>query len=197
MFLLISDTGIPMAVRKQPCWTVDSGIHAYIVSQASRIDAKLQDASLTFKERSLCLSHCELIRQETMLEILMTNFKGRVAQSDEQNKLNRIAYQFILSLHENYRTQRSVAWYARQAGFSTGYFSDVVRKVSGISPSRWISAITVTYAKILLEKTDMSIKEIAAELNFPEQFTFRKYFKLHTGVAPKSFRNDFADMASR
>jgi AraC-like DNA-binding protein len=25
-------------------------------------------------------------------------------------------------------------------------------------------------------------------LGFPEQFTFRKYFKQHTGISPKSFR---------
>ena len=59
---------------------------------------------------------------------------------------------------------------------------------SGPTPSDWIIAITIVQSKLLLEKTRKSIKEIAAELNFPEQFTFRKYFKQHTGIPPKEYR---------
>jgi AraC-like DNA-binding protein len=29
---------------------------------------------------------------------------------------------------------------------------------------------------------------VADELGFPEQFTFRKYFKTHTGMSPTEFR---------
>lgn len=47
---------------------------------------------------------------------------------------------------------------------------------------------TVAKAKNLLENTKMSIKEIAMELHFPEQFSFRKYFKQHVGIPPKQYR---------
>ena len=40
----------------------------------------------------------------------------------------------------------------------------------------------------MLENTKMSIKEIAMELHFPEQFSFRKYFKQHAGIPPKQYR---------
>ena len=52
--------------------------------------------------------------------------------------------------------------------------------------------ITVAEAKTLLDSTNKSIKEIAAELNFPEQYTFRKFFKLHAGVPPKEYRKRMA-----
>lgn len=189
IFMMISDTGIPMEVRRQPCWKIGSRLYRFILSQRERIDEKTADPGLSAKERALCMSHCEVIRQETMLEVLMNHFKGRASHSEEQNKQNRIAYRFILNLHENYRTQRTVAWYAREAGLSSGYFADIIRKVSGMSPSRWIATVTISYAKMLLEKTDMSIKEIAAELNFPEQFTFRKYYKQNTGIPPTEYRH--------
>lgn len=35
---------------------------------------------------------------------------------------------------------------------------------------------------------DLQIKEVAERLGFPEQFTFRKYFKTHTGVSPSEYR---------
>ena len=66
--------------------------------------------------------------------------------------------------------------------------SAVLKEATGISPSEWISSVTTTYAKLLLEQTDKSIKEIAEELNFPEQFTFRKYFKRYSGMSPSDYR---------
>ncbi|MGN0206489.1 MAG: helix-turn-helix domain-containing protein, partial [Muribaculaceae bacterium] len=56
------------------------------------------------------------------------------------------------------------------------------------TPSEWIAYITMLNAKTLLKTSDKNIKEIAAELNFPEQYTFRKYFKHHTGMSPKEYR---------
>lgn len=43
----------------------------------------------------------------------------------------------------------------------------------------------------MLEQDDKSIKEIAHELNFPEQFTFRKYFKARVGIPPKEYRRRY------
>jgi len=48
--------------------------------------------------------------------------------------------------------------------------------------------VTVNQAKSLLRKPDTQVKQVADELGFPEQFTFRKYFKTHTGMSPTEFR---------
>jgi len=34
----------------------------------------------------------------------------------------------------------------------------------------------------------MLVKQVAEELGFPEQFTFRKYFKTHTGISPREYQ---------
>lgn len=188
VFQTISDTGIPLAIRREPCWGIDEELFCFIVSQSRRISEKSETEGRSEKEQRLMSRHCAMIRQETMMEVLMKHFRRPPAVSSQEDSQNVIAYQFIIRLHENYRTQRSVSWYAEQARLSAGYFAVIVRKVSGMSPSAWISTVTVTYAKMLLERTDMSIKEIAAELNFPEQFTFRKYFRQNVGIPPKEYR---------
>lgn len=188
IFIIISETGIPMAVREQPCWSISKELFDFILTQAERVDGMMSDIEVTSCEYGFMASHCEIIRRDTMMEVLRERFKGSFALTGEQNKYNKVAYQFILDLHKNYKTRRSVDWYAVQAGLSPGYFADVIRKVTGISPSKWISSITVSYARLLLEKTKLNIKEIAEELNFPEQFTFRKYFKKHSGLSPKEYR---------
>ncbi|MBQ6306127.1 MAG: helix-turn-helix transcriptional regulator, partial [Bacteroidales bacterium] len=58
----------------------------------------------------------------------------------------------------------------------------------GHTPMEWIIIITIAHAKRLLSQPDIQVKEVADQLGFPEQFTFRKYFKQHTGMSPRAFR---------
>ncbi|MFS6556854.1 helix-turn-helix domain-containing protein, partial [Parabacteroides distasonis] len=44
-------------------------------------------------------------------------------------------------------------------------------------------------ARLLLKNTTKSIKEIATELNFPNQSFLGKYFKEHVGMSPSQYRN--------
>ncbi len=46
----------------------------------------------------------------------------------------------------------------------------------------------IVNAKILLKQKDLNIKAVADKLNFPEQYTFRKFFKLHVGMSPKEYK---------
>lgn len=52
----------------------------------------------------------------------------------------------------------------------------------------WIHLFLIGQAKYLLLQRDLQVKEIADRLGFPEQFTFRKYFKTHTGISPSDYR---------
>lgn len=191
IFKLIADTGIPLKVRESPCWQLTEDDIQYIVNQDKRIRKKLSrlGEDILSDERTLLSHQINLIRHETMLEVVGDHIKGYPAQVDSINKQEVIAYRFILALHENYSHERSVSWYASEANLSPGHFTTLIKAATGRTPSEWIATVTTTYAKLLLEKRDMSIKQIAAELNFPEQFTFRKYFKQHTGTSPKEYRN--------
>lgn len=191
IFKLIADTGIPLKVRESPCWQLTEDDIQYIVNQDKRIRQKLSrlGEDILSDERTLLSHQINLIRHETMLEVVGDHIKGYPAQVDSINKQEVIAYRFILALHENYSHERSVSWYASEANLSPGHFTTLIKAATGRTPSEWIATVTTTYAKLLLEKRDMSIKQIAAELNFPEQFTFRKYFKQHTGTSPKEYRN--------
>ncbi|MBQ5724113.1 MAG: helix-turn-helix domain-containing protein, partial [Muribaculaceae bacterium] len=45
-------------------------------------------------------------------------------------------------------------------------------------------------AKVMLRSSNMTIQQIADELNFPSQSFFGKYFKKSVGVSPKEYRNN-------
>ncbi|MBR7172089.1 MAG: helix-turn-helix transcriptional regulator, partial [Prevotella sp.] len=72
---------------------------------------------------------------------------------------------------------------------SANHFTRIIKKISRRTPSEWIAVVTINHAKKLLRQPETSIKEVAQQLNFPEQFTFRKYFKQHTGMSPSNYRD--------
>ena len=92
------------------------------------------------------------------------------------------------SLGRDYAKRRTVSDYADDAALSVRHFSTLIHRYSGNTPMQWITTVTITQAKSLLLQPDRPVKEIAARLGFPEQFTFRKYFKTYTGLSPTEYR---------
>lgn len=75
----------------------------------------------------------------------------------------------MLSLFRSYRKERNVNYYAKKQHISPRYFSSIIKEKSGSSASYWIVQMVITEAKQLLESSNLSIKEVAAQLNFPTQ----------------------------
>ena len=96
--------------------------------------------------------------------------------------------QFLQSLVKNHTTERQVAFYADQAGLSQRYFSSIVSERIGMTPIEIITLVTINNAKRLLHEKGVQVKSVAEHLGFPEQFTFRKYFKTHTGMSPRAYQ---------
>lgn len=96
--------------------------------------------------------------------------------------------QFMYLIYGNFREHRNVGFYAARSGLSLKYFSTLIRQISGSSPLAWIETVVVGEAKLLLKEPHRNIKEIAANLNFPDTPTFTKYFLRVTGQTPKAYR---------
>lgn len=192
LFHLIADTGIPLMLYRNPFLAVAEAELAGFGEQYARIERKREQASASSggKEKSVEEYALRLLRQQAMLDIVVRLLR-LAPERAAASRREAIVYRFILRLHECCRQQRQVAHYAAEASLSPGRFSKIVREVTGVAPSQWIADVTVTYAKISLEKSGLTIKEIASALNFPEQFTFRKYFKSHVGLSPKEYRLRF------
>lgn len=81
-----------------------------------------------------------------------------------------------------------MADYAAEAALSVRHFSSLIQQHTGQTQMQWIHLFVIGQAKLLLLQSDLQVKEIADRLGFPEQFTFRKYFKTHTGISSTEFR---------
>jgi AraC family transcriptional regulator, activator of mtrCDE len=80
---------------------------------------------------------------------------------------------------------------AKKAGISRKYFTTLFKRQYGLSPKNYQVSQRMNYAKYLLQESDISIKEIAMQLGYTDQYIFSKQFKNIIGKAPSLVRNLF------
>ena len=108
---------------------------------------------------------------------------------DEMSTRSRIVLEDFLLLVRDYHTkERSLSFYADKLYLTPKYLSKLIKSVSGKSAHEWIDSFVILEAKNLLKYSDMSIKSIVYELNFPNQTTFYRFFKTKTGMTPSEYR---------
>jgi AraC-like DNA-binding protein len=120
----------------------------------------------------------------------MSNVIWRVEQqeSKSQTSADVIFANFIRLLEQHFRQERRVSWYAEQLCITPKYLSEIVKQVSKRTPNEWIDNYVILEISVLLKNSTKSIKEIAEELQFPNQSFLGKYFKEHIGVSPSQYR---------
>ncbi|MBO4943796.1 MAG: AraC family transcriptional regulator [Muribaculaceae bacterium] len=116
--------------------------------------------------------------------------RDRSKKSDDAPQSRRTNYvkQFIALVHQYYREQRSVAFYAEKLFISPKYLSMLVKEASGKSAAEWIDEYVILEAKNLLRFSGLNIQQVAFTLHFSNQSTFGKYFKHLTGMSPTEFQ---------
>ena len=124
-----------------------------------------------------------------IIDVVSRRFIGRDQPPASPKSRNEEYFgRFIKCLYENYKSERSVAFYAAQLHITPKYLTTVIKSVSGRSAAEWIDEYVILEAKNLLRYSSMSIKEVAYALNFPNQSFFGKYFKHHTAMSPSQYK---------
>lgn len=101
----------------------------------------------------------------------------------------RISDQFISLVQKNFKEERFLDFYANELSITPKHLSRTVKSQTGFTAVEWIERYVILEAKVMLKSSNMTIQQIADELNFPSQSFFGKYFKKNIGVSPKEYRN--------
>lgn len=119
----------------------------------------------------------------------LSNIIYRVQYNDKpQTRADAIFTHFIKLVEKNYRQERRVGWYAMQLNITPKHLSETVKNASRRTPNEWIDDYVTLELRVLLKNSTKTIKEIAQELNFPNQSFLGKFFKEHVGVSPSKYR---------
>lgn len=102
--------------------------------------------------------------------------------------LSQIA-SFQQLIEQHFLTQKSPSFYADLYGISVNAFSKKVKKHFGKTPTQLLQERTILEAKKQLHLTHQSVKEIAYNLGFEDEFYFSRFFKNAVGISPTFYRD--------
>lgn len=173
-----------------PYMLLNAGQQAFFVRRVEQIRAKekLLREIRHIVQNKLLNTIINLLKQETLLEFAFL-FSAQLQENAQPISHKRqVLMTFLLSLNQEYHQHRTVNFYAGKQGLTPRHFADIIKQESGYTPMEWINMVTINQAKTLLRQPDILVKQVADELGFPEQFTFRKYFKAHTGMSPMEYK---------
>jgi AraC-like DNA-binding protein len=106
--------------------------------------------------------------------------EGRLTQAQMNKLMSRV----------NARTngRLSVAEMAGAVGLSESWFSTVFKQTTGKTPLQWQLEKRIETAKKLLVESDLSVANIAAQLDFSDQAHLTKVFRHVAGETPAAWR---------
>ncbi len=205
-FLITPETAyMHLADQKDPwnlCWV---GFHG------SKIETYLNQAVLTDKHPVFRYTRDNLI--ETCIENLYDN-----ARIPDISPLTLTGYLYILLgalinnhanadtpkisishfekvsryIKHNIRSSMTIQFLAAEHNIAPSQLYRSFMACCGMSPKQYLDTQKINKACDLMEKTDLSTKEIAAYLGYEYETHFYKTFKKFTGIKPSEYRQEKA-----
>lgn len=144
------------------------------------------------------------------------NYRGELTRYDSKKKINDLAFSIaddvenicsLISLHEtqeNGRIQEIISWMnehfnepdfcmtSMENKFSVSgkTIGKIIKSTTGKTFQEYVEGCRIELAKRLITQPDSNMKVVAQECGFINYDTFYKFFKKHTGVSPKQWKNN-------
>jgi AraC-like DNA-binding protein len=115
--------------------------------------------------------------------------KIRMLENKCLKEVDLLMEQFRQLVDEHFLTYHKPGDYAELLHISPNILTKRSARYFGKTPSQLISEKLIMEAKRQLHLTRKSIKEIAYQLNFQDEFYFSRVFKKFTKVSPQTFRD--------
>lgn len=101
-----------------------------------------------------------------------------------------IFHRFMYLIHEHAATEHQLTFYTQQLCISSRYLSEIcVIHSNGKTPKKLIDEQLTAEIKVLLNRPDLSIAEIAMHCHFPDASYLSRFFKKNTNITPKEYRD--------
>ena len=133
----------------------------------------------------------EMLR--SILDLILNTCAARYLVNE--NMLNKgkgqiLVKRFFHLVEENHQKNLSLSDYSGMIGVTPNHLTQTVKLLTGKTSSQIIKAKQLLEIKRLLVHTNLSVSEIANQLNFEDQSYFTKFFKRETRMTPIQYRAD-------
>lgn len=91
-------------------------------------------------------------------------------------------------LEKNIDSQVTLEEMAEVSGLSKFHFAKKFQKQTGLSPVRYFLELKIKHACELIDRTQLTIKEVSSRLGYDDPYYFSRLFKKIMGISPKQYR---------
>jgi AraC family transcriptional regulator len=123
----------------------------------------------------------------TVLLRKYSNYKGKL-HNDTGGLSKCKLVQATSYINDNLSEDLSLSAIATELGMSLHYFSTLFKKSTGTTVHQYVTQRRMKVAKGLLERSNLSIIEIAFQVGFQSQSHFHNVFRKYTDTTPNAYR---------
>jgi AraC-like DNA-binding protein len=110
-------------------------------------------------------------------------------KTQPMDRKTEIYHEYSELVMKHYREWHHVAEYATAMHITVPHLCSTIKQVSSRTAGDLIVEAIVTDAKAQLKLSIAPVKEVAGNLGFENVAFFNRFFKTHTGITPKNYRN--------
>ena len=132
--------------------------------------------------QELCCNYLRILLLEQASGLFLTKKNISVSMSTYQE-----CKKFI---DNHFSTIKSPNEVAETCNINVRYMSSLFKRHGQIPPSQYLMRLKLNKAAYLLLTTDLSVKEVAFEIGFEDQYHFSKNFKQFHRMAPLNYRKE-------
>ncbi len=122
---------------------------------------------------------------------LLLSFFLETADADELKQGREVFEKFspaFKHIEENISKEIKIPELARTVNLQENYFTNLFTKYFKTSPVRYVNLQKIKHAQNLMYKSSLSLKEIAQQTGFSNEFYFSRVFRKIAGMPPGEFR---------
>ena len=171
-------------IYQPPFVRVDESSAANFEMLCERIKTEMQNPALAQYE--LLVSYLKIFL--ITLARLKTQQQPHVKEILTDNRQPFILQKLKDSIEENFRTKHSPADYAGMLYISPKALAKITKAYFNKTLSNLINERIIIEAKRELYLTNKTVKEIAYELGYEDEYYFSRFFKINVDVSPQLYR---------
>lgn len=172
-------------VYQPPFVTVDAASATTFQMLCEQIKTEMQNPDLAQYELLVSYLKIFLITASR----LKTQQHSRAAEEVKDNKEPFILQKLKDAIEENFKTKHSPADYAEMLYITPKALAKITKYHFNKTLSSLINERIIIEAKRELYLTDKTVKEIAYELGYEDEFYFSRFFKVNADVSPQMYRD--------
>jgi AraC-like DNA-binding protein len=124
-----------------------------------------------------------------MLERILYIYLYESGMKIGEKSVEQLLEDTVSYMNEHYMLKITLPMLSRRVGMSTGHFTVLFKKHTGVTMTCYMRRFRIEKAKQLFHQTDLTAKEIALRAGFTDYFYFSRMFKKEVGCSPIVFKN--------